>query len=886
VTTERCDYGTLLASELRRITLDGYRVTSAAISADNKYVVLGGSDGAAHILEISSGHEAKTLIGHSNRISSAIYSSNDRSILTASDDQTARLWDSATGREVVAYRGFCYGVQSAEFSADSRFILVYSFDRTGHLWDTRTGSEVNQLHVRSGPVHSATLSSDGKYVLTTYNDRFARLCDTATGAEVHRFTGHSGVVNSAVFTPDRGRVLTASDDRTARLWDVGSGRELSRLEGHSDNVNTAVCSDDSRFVLTASSDKTARLWDTSSGRELCRLMSFGDGTWAVTDPDGRYDASTGGDIDGLYWIVENESVALKQFKADYYEPGLLAKIMGFNKEPLRKVKSLSKLEIRLPPNAAIVRTDNRATVTLADRGGGIGPTQVFLNDALILTDPGPRKGDKTDQSFKADKNARTHTFTIDLSRPELSGKLLPGGEAANQLRVVGHTFDKAARPDRPDYLASRAAYVGVTAPAAAPVVPPRIFILAAGASCYAGPKLELRFAAKDAIDFERAARAAAEGWLGSERVFSTLLASDAEHPELKPASRANVLAALDAIARSARSTDIILLYLSGHGVATGSGDRDYYYITSDADDATPGTALFPTVTISGRLLSEKLAKIDAAKRAVILDTCASGEFGMREGGAGQRRPLQEMSDIRRSWEDMKDRTGAYILAGCAADAVSYESGRYNQGLLTYCLLEAMKANDAVWVSDSKSGGPYLDVQKWLEAAERAVPRLMEEAMISGIQRPEFKSEKEARDFYAGRLTKEARQTIKLATPLPILLPVQTVIVEGSPALLDTLGLRAKLNDVLLAKSARGRGQGYALWRTDAQPGAYLFTVRYRAGPQIAATVNLLRYPKDPNGQAGLAAPAFTVTAPAASLPDAIVAAVVRQLEVAESAKGK
>ena len=32
---------------------------------------------------------------------------------------------------------------------------------------------------------------------------------------------------------------------------------------------------------------------------------------------------------------------------------------------------------------------------------------------------------------------------------------------------------------------------------------------------------------------------------------------------------------------------------------------------------------------------------------------------------------------------MKDRTGLYILAGCAADRVSYEATRYAQGLLTH-----------------------------------------------------------------------------------------------------------------------------------------------------------------------------------------------------------
>ena len=43
---------------------------------------------------------------------------------------------------------------------------------------------------------------------------------------------------------------------------------------------------------------------------------------------------------------------------------------------------------------------------------------------------------------------------------------------------------------------------------------------------------------------------------------------------------------------------------------------------------------------------------------------------------------------------LKDRTGVHVLAGCAADAVSYEATRYGQGLLTYSLLLGMRRQAA------------------------------------------------------------------------------------------------------------------------------------------------------------------------------------------------
>ena len=70
-----------------------------------------------------------------------------------------------------------------------------------------------------------------------------------------------------------------------------------------------------------------RVWGTA-GRELCRLVSFRDGTWAVFDAAGRFDAANDGNVDGLHWVIGNKSYPLRQFKDRFYDPGLLAKYLG------------------------------------------------------------------------------------------------------------------------------------------------------------------------------------------------------------------------------------------------------------------------------------------------------------------------------------------------------------------------------------------------------------------------------------------------------------------------------------------------------------------------------------------------------------------------------
>ncbi len=96
-------------------------------------------------------------------------------------------------------------------------------------------------------------------------------------------------------------------------------------------------SPDGKRVLSGGKDGTVRLWDAATGSLLCTLLSFQDGTGAVMNAAGRFDASNRGNVAGLHWVIDNKPLPLKRFKERYYDPGLLAKYLGRNKKPLRKL---------------------------------------------------------------------------------------------------------------------------------------------------------------------------------------------------------------------------------------------------------------------------------------------------------------------------------------------------------------------------------------------------------------------------------------------------------------------------------------------------------------------------------------------------------------------
>jgi WD40 repeat protein len=201
-----------------------------------------------------------------------------------------------------------------------------------HLWDLGSGKDILSFRPDANQVNAIAFSPDGKQVLTASLDKTTILWEVASGKERRRFQGGQ----LAAFSPDGKQVLTLRDCQML-LWDMATGHEI-RSFGPETLVWSVVFSPNGKQVLTASSNNTACLWDCESGREQCWLVTFRDGTWAVIDPPGRYDSSNKGDIEWLHGVDGNEIIPLKQLKGQRYDPGLLAKYMGLNKEPLRKLQ--------------------------------------------------------------------------------------------------------------------------------------------------------------------------------------------------------------------------------------------------------------------------------------------------------------------------------------------------------------------------------------------------------------------------------------------------------------------------------------------------------------------------------------------------------------------
>jgi hypothetical protein len=411
----------------------------------------------------------------------------------------------------------------------------------------------------------------------------------------------------------------------------------------------------------------------------------------------------------------------------------------------------------------------RLHVALANRGGGIGKVVILVNGKERSADArGP----------EADPHAASLALDVDLRDDP---RLLPGEE--NRIEVFAYNEE--------GWLRSRG--LAVSYRVEGEKRPPALWAIVAGVSDYRGGALDLRFAAKDAADFAAALRLAGSALFGAERTHVTLL-TDAG------AGRGALVEAL-AGAQKAGPGDVLVIYLAGHGVNLGSG---FYYLTADASSADLGDPAVRSATaLSSAELSAAINDIPALKQVLVLDTCASGKL-IEDLTSKRAVPSSQV----RALDRLKDRTGMYVLAGCAADRVSYEATRYGQGLLTYSLLLGMKGGQL-------REREYVDVSTLFDFAADKVPEFAKD--IGGVQRPIVATPRGGSSFDIGRLTDEDKQKVPLNEVRALFVRAS---LQDDEERADLLDLSERVNDRLRDLSAQGGSAPLVFVDAPALPGAH------------------------------------------------------------------
>ena len=614
------------------------------------------------------------------------------------------------------------------------------------------------------------------------------------------------------------------------------------------------------MILSSSWDKTIKAWNTSTGKEIATLIAVDSTNWVVTTPSGLFDASPEA-MKQMYYVVNDPTdrdepwkvIELDQLKQRYYQPGLLPILMGSRNEPLRQVPAFEN--VTLPPGIKLSIQSDKLNVQLNNRKGGIGPVSVFINGAEIVEDL--RRNPK--------RNSNQKMLSLELPLAPFTNHFYT--DAENSIRVVAQNGEGWLRsnPVEISYKPSITARGGVPekTPLSVDRKTVRFRAVAVGTS-----NIGLHFAHSDAEQIANGLTLAASELFGPANVTVQLLVT--KPGGLAQSTKAAIVKAL-VEAQQTKAEDVFVLHLSGHAVNYGGQDGDLYFLTAKAISADVSYLNDPAIrqeyALSCQELIGYLRKIPAKKKVLILDVCSAGK-GAEKILAARDVPGSQI----RALDRLQERMGLYVLAGSAADAVSYEANLYGQGLVTYALLQGIKG-----AALRRDGEEFLDVATWFTHVENQVPILAKG--VGGIQKPFYRKgshlagsvpgQATEGSFDIGKVTESVKAKIHIAELKPVLL---VKYFQEATEIDDVLDLKSKvesaLNDFI---ASRGSDAPMLTMEAKDYPGAYTLNGLYTLqGEALSVSCKVKK--------GSVSVGDFVVTGTKSKLPDLVQAVLTKAKE--------
>ena len=187
-------------------------ILSLKFSPDGRYLVSGGADGLAVILDAKTGAEVYRAL-HSDQVLDIAFSKDSKRFVTASKDRYIRVWDTDSGKQLLIMSQ-SDAVRAVKLTEDGRWIISTGDDKTVRVWDANTGTQFVQIPIK-GKGTSLGLSKDGKYLISGDENGFVNVWDISLIPAPEHIVQFSGVTGNALYSLS-GIWIAASDDR--QVW--------------------------------------------------------------------------------------------------------------------------------------------------------------------------------------------------------------------------------------------------------------------------------------------------------------------------------------------------------------------------------------------------------------------------------------------------------------------------------------------------------------------------------------------------------------------------------------------------------------------------------------------------------------------------------------------
>jgi len=213
-------------------------VLAADLSADRRFVALGGPAKAVRIHATADGSLVHTIKKHTDWVTAVDYSPDGVLLATADRAGNLHVWETATRQEFYTLPGHTAAITSVSWRPDSNVLASASEDGTVRLWEMMSGQLVKSWQAHGGGVQSVSFSREGRLV-TTGRDRNVSIWN-AEGNLERVATTMNEMAMEAVFSADGTRVLAGDFAGDVRVVQCADGKDLGLVPGNPPSIESRL----------------------------------------------------------------------------------------------------------------------------------------------------------------------------------------------------------------------------------------------------------------------------------------------------------------------------------------------------------------------------------------------------------------------------------------------------------------------------------------------------------------------------------------------------------------------------------------------------------------------------------------------------------------------
>jgi WD40 repeat protein len=287
------------------------------ISAGNKFLIVGGSDGVIRIWNFGDWKNITYLRGHTNRVRCLDVSSDGNTLVSGGIDNLIKVWDLVNYKDEYTIYGHQDWVKAVLFSKDGQSIHSLSDDCTIMT------SKVPKFDV---DINVKTPTEFKNFMFNTKNNIYY----SVSAYKIHKsYQGHfedfqicrEGILSAHLVKDSTEFIIFLrqlfSTQIEVRTYSLTEKSEKSRTIKTSSLVSSTLASDDGRLLFTGEAFRIT-IWDNTSGTTKAILKShLGD----VTALELRSNHLFAGDSKGIvkYYHLSETTEEISQFVSDSAE---------------------------------------------------------------------------------------------------------------------------------------------------------------------------------------------------------------------------------------------------------------------------------------------------------------------------------------------------------------------------------------------------------------------------------------------------------------------------------------------------------------------------------------------------------------------------------------